>query len=93
MQLEYFNVNSDTDDIIKALELNGATVVENQVKPELADTILSELREHFDKIGKGSDSGFTGYKTRWVSRLLAISKTSAKLVDNPRAMEVTDGIL
>ena len=69
MQLEYFNVNSDTDDVIKALELNGAAVVENQVDPELADTILSELREHFDKIGKGSDSGFTGYKTRWVSRL------------------------
>ena len=93
MQLEYFNVDSDTYDIIKALELNGAAVVENQVDPELADTILSELREHFDKIGKGSNSGFTGYKTRWVSRLLAISKTSAKLVDNPRVMEVTDGIL
>ena len=60
MQLEYFNVDSDTDDIIKALELNGAAVVENQVDPELADTILSELREHFDKIGKGSNSGFTG---------------------------------
>ena len=51
MQLEYFNVDSDTDDVIKALELNGAVVVENQVESELADTILSELREHFDKIG------------------------------------------
>ncbi len=84
MQLEYFNVDSDTYDIIKALELNGAAVVENQVDPELADTILSELREHFDKIGKGSNSGFTGYKTRWLPRLLAISRTPAKLVDNPR---------
>ncbi len=93
MQLEYFNVDSDTYDIIKALELNGAAVVENQVDPELADTILSELREHFDKIGKGSNSGFTGYKTRWLPRLLAISRTPAKLVDNPRVMEVTDGIL
>ena len=31
MHLEYFNFDSDTDDIIKALELNGAAVVENQV--------------------------------------------------------------
>ena len=93
MPLEYFNVDSDTDDVLKALELNGAAVVENQVEPELADTILSELREHFDKIGKGSDSGFTGYKTRWLSRLLAISKSSAELVDQPRVMEVADGIL
>ncbi|SVC28544.1 uncharacterized protein METZ01_LOCUS281398, partial [marine metagenome] len=93
MQLEYFNVDSDTDDVIKALELNGAAVVENQVESELTDTILSELRKHFDKIEKGSDSGFTGYKTRWVSRLLAISKSSAKLVDQPRVMEVADGIL
>ena len=41
MQLEYFNVDSDADDIAKALELNGAAVVENQVEPELTDTILS----------------------------------------------------
>ena len=41
MRLEYFNFDSDTDDIIKALELNGAAVVENQVDPELTDTILS----------------------------------------------------
>ena len=93
MQLEYFNVDSNTDDIIKAIELNGAAVVENQVDSELAEAILSELREHFDKIEKGSDSGFTGYKTRWLSRLLAISRTPAKLVDNPRVMEVADGIL
>ena len=93
MHLEYFNLDSDTDYIIRALDLHGDDVVENQVEPELADTILSELREHFDKIGKGSDSGFTGYKTRWVSRLLAISQSSATLVDNPRVMEVADGIL
>ena len=93
MRLEYFNVDSDADDIAKALELNGAAVVENQVKSELTDTILSELRKHFDKVGKGSNSGFTGYKTRWISRLLAISKSSAKLVDQPRVMEVADSIL
>ena len=93
MRLEYFNVDSDTDDITKALELNGAAVVENQVESELTDTILSELRKHFDKVGKGSNSGFTGYKTRWISRLLAISKSSAKLVDQSRVMEVADSIL
>ena len=93
MQLEYFNVDSNTDDITKAIELNGAAVVENQVDSELVEAILSELREHFDKIGKGSDSGFTGYKTRWLSRLLAISKTTSQLVDNPMVMEVADGIL
>ena len=61
MRWEYFNVDSDTDDITKALELNGAAVVENQVESELTESILSELREHFDKAGKGSNSGFTGY--------------------------------
>ena len=93
MKLEYFNADSSSDDIIKALEKNGAAVVKNQVKSELVETISGELREHFDKIGKGSDSGFTGYKTRWVNRLLAISKSTANLVDHSRVMEVADGIL
>ena len=93
MELKYFNADSDANDIIKAMEFNGAAVVENQVDSTIADIILGELREHFDKIEKGSDSGFTGYRTRWVSRLLAISKSSAKLVDQTRVLEVADGIL
>jgi ectoine hydroxylase-related dioxygenase (phytanoyl-CoA dioxygenase family) len=93
MQLEYFNVDSNTDDIIKAIEVNGAAIVKNQVGSELTETILGELREHLDKIGRGSDSGFTGYKTRWLGRLLAIARTSATLVENSRVMEVADGIL
>jgi hypothetical protein len=93
MPLEYFDPDDNTLDVIAALRRDGAVVVKNQIAPELADAVLAELREPFDKVGKFDENDFNGYTTLRVSSVLAISPTSPDLVAHPRVMEVADAIL
>ena len=93
MPLEYFDPDADTADVIAALKRDGATVVTDQIAPEVADTVLAELRVPFDEVGKCDESDFNGYSTLRVSGVLAKSPTSAELVAHPRVMEVADDIL
>jgi len=93
MPLEYFNTDTDTLDIISALRRDGAAVVTEQVAPELADTVLAELRDPFDKVGKCDESNFNGYSTLRVGGVLGVSPTSAELVAHSRVMAVADAIL
>jgi ectoine hydroxylase-related dioxygenase (phytanoyl-CoA dioxygenase family) len=93
MPLEYFDPDANSVDVIAALRRDGAVVVKNQIAPELADAVLAELREPFDKVGKCDESDFNGYSTLRVSGVLGVSPTSAELVAHPRVMEVADAIL
>jgi hypothetical protein len=93
MPLEYFNTDSDTVDVVSALKRDGATVVTEQITPELADAVLAELRDPFDKVGKYDEHDFTGYSTLRVSGVLGVSPTSAELVAHSRVMAVADAIL
>ena len=63
MPLQYFGADTDTADVIRALQRDGATIVRNQVGPEVTDAILTELRKPFDEVGKCDESEFNGYKT------------------------------
>ena len=89
MPLEYFDPDANTFDVIAALRRDGAVVVKNQIAPELADTVLAELREPFDKVGKYDENDFNGYTTLRVSSVLAISPTSPELVAHPRVLSDT----
>jgi len=93
MQLKYFDSDADSADVIKAVRSDGAAIVKNQIAPEVADAVLSELRTPFDEVGKFDESDFNGYTTLRVSGILAISPTSADLVAHPRVIEVADDIL
>ena len=93
MPLEYFHADADSVDVVKALRRDGATVVRNQVGPDVTDAILLELRKPFDAVGRYDESDFNGYTTLRVSGILGISPTSAELVAHPRVMEVADDIL
>ena len=93
MPLEYFDPDADTTDVVAALRRDGATIVRNQVAPDVADAVLAELREPFDKVGKCDESDFNGYTTLRVSGILGISPTSPELVAHPRVLEVADAIL
>jgi hypothetical protein len=93
MPLEYFNTETDTADIVSALKRDGAAVVTEQIAPELADAVLAELREPFDKVGKYDESNFNGYSTLRVGGVLGVAPTSAELVAHARVLEVTDAIL
>jgi len=93
MPLEYFDPEADTADVVTALKRDGAAVVRNQIAPDVADAVLAELREPFDKVGRFDESDFNGYTTLRVSGILGISPTSAELVEHPRVMAVADAIL
>jgi ectoine hydroxylase-related dioxygenase (phytanoyl-CoA dioxygenase family) len=93
MPLEYFNTDSDTVDVVSALKRDGAAVVTEQIAPELADAVLAELRDPFDKVGKFDESNFNGYTTLRVGGVLGVAPTSAELVAHARVMEVADAIL
>jgi ectoine hydroxylase-related dioxygenase (phytanoyl-CoA dioxygenase family) len=75
------------------LERDGAVIIRNQVEDEIADAVLAEMRESFDKLGRFDESDFNGYKTLRISRILAISPTSINLVGHARVMDVADAVL
>ena len=77
MPLEHFNADSNTLDIVAALRRDGAAVVTEQIAPEIADTVLAELRDPFDKVGKYDESNFNGYTTLRVSGVLGVAPTSS----------------
>jgi ectoine hydroxylase-related dioxygenase (phytanoyl-CoA dioxygenase family) len=93
MQLECFDRDASTPDIVAALNRDGGVIVREQVSPEVADTVLRELREHFDTEGTESQGDFNGYKTLRLSGILARSRTSALLIGHSRVMDVADSIL
>ena len=93
MSIEFFDRDVETRDVVAALERDGAAVVRRQIEPQLADQVLSELRESFDTIGTCDESDFNGYKTLRVSSILAVSRSSAELVGHSRVLEVADAIL
>ncbi len=93
MELESFDRDADTRDIVTALSRDGGAIVREQVNPELAKSVLAELREHFDSEGTESQDDFNGYKTLRLSAILARSRRSAELIGHARVMEVADSIL
>jgi ectoine hydroxylase-related dioxygenase (phytanoyl-CoA dioxygenase family) len=93
MNLESFDRDADTRDVVAALNRDGGAIVRQQVPAEITNTVLAELREHFDTEGTESQGDFNGYKTLRLSGILARSRTSAELIGHSRVMEVADSIL
>lgn len=93
IKIQSFNPEDDATELVDVLKQDGAVILKNLVKPELIDTVLSELRKHFDKLGRYDEDNFNGFKTLRVSGILAISKTSAELVEHPKVLEVVNAIL
>jgi ectoine hydroxylase-related dioxygenase (phytanoyl-CoA dioxygenase family) len=93
MPLEYFSPDSADDDIAVALKRDGAVIVRNQVSDEMVEAVYADFREPFAQQGRLDEGIFNGYKTLRISRVLAISQTSADLVTHPRVMAMADRIL
>ena len=93
MSIGYFDASAASEAVVLALQRDGAAVVREQITPEVADRVLAELRGPFDREGTRDQNDFNGYKTLRVSRVLAVSRTSAELVGHPRVIEVADAVL
>jgi len=93
MDIEYFDRDARSEDVVAALRRDGAAVVRDQVSGDVADAVLAELRPFFDKEGRLTESDFNGYKTLRTSGTLARSRTAAALIGHARVMEVADAVL
>lgn len=91
--LTSFARGTQTDEVLAALRRDGAAVVERQVDAELADTILRELRPHFDEQGRASVSDFNGYSTLRLACVLSHAPSSAALITHPLVLEIADAVL
>ena len=56
--VESFESDTSSDQLAAALRRDGGVIVREQVQPEVADQVLAELRDHFDRVGKRSQGGF-----------------------------------
>ena len=91
--LASFERGTPTDEVLAALRRDGAVVVERQVDAELADTVLRELRPHFDEQGRASESDFNGYSTLRLACVLSHAPSSAALIAHARVLEIADAVL
>jgi ectoine hydroxylase-related dioxygenase (phytanoyl-CoA dioxygenase family) len=93
MSLQYFKADAKDQDVIAALERDGACVVLEQAEAELVDAVNADFRAPFDKLGRFDENDFNGYKTLRIGGILGISRAAAKLVEHPRVMAAADAVL
>ena len=88
-----FEKGTPTSEVLAALHRDGAVVVREQVAPELVDTVLRELRPHFDEQGRASENDFNGYRTLRLACVLSHAPSSAALIADPLVVEIADAVL
>ena len=91
--LANFEKGTSASPVLAALRRDGAAVVREHIPAELADTVLRELRPHFDEQGKASESDFNGYRTLRLACVLSHAPSSAALIADPLVMEIADAVL
>ncbi len=93
MSIESFDRGASVEEIVIAMNRDGAVILRECVNTETVDAVASELRPYFDSGGTSSQSDFNGYKTLRVAGILARSRTSAELIGHPRVLEIVDAML
>jgi ectoine hydroxylase-related dioxygenase (phytanoyl-CoA dioxygenase family) len=88
-----FAAHGDTDAILGAFRRDGAVIVDELAPPSLIDAVAAELRPHFDRDGRRTESDFNGYKTLRISGILAKSRSAAELAGHKLVLKVADEIL
>jgi len=93
MSLEYFQSDAGDQEVVAALERDGACVVLNQASAEIINAVNADFRAPFDELGRFDESDFNGYKTLRISGVLGISQAAAELVEHPRVLAALDAVL
>ncbi len=83
MSLEYFQPDAADQEVVAALERDGACVVLNQAPAETIDAVNADFRAPFDELGRLDEDDFSGYKTLRIAGILGISRAAADLVEHP----------
>ncbi len=93
MPLTYLDRTADTDTVAAVLRRDGAVAVNSLADPELADTIVSELRPELDAFGLDNPSDFGGDRTRRIKNVLTVAPSAARLMEHDMVVGVADDIL
>lgn len=93
MTLEYFEPDATDQEVVAALEHDGACVVLNQASAEIIDAVKADFRAPFDDLGRMDEDDFNGYKTLRIAGVLGVSHASADLVEHPRVLAAADALL
>jgi ectoine hydroxylase-related dioxygenase (phytanoyl-CoA dioxygenase family) len=93
MPLEYFQPDATDQEVITALERDGACVVLNQAPAETIDAVNADFRAPFDDLGQFDEDDFNGFKTLRIAGVLGISRAAADLVEHPRVLAAVDAML
>jgi ectoine hydroxylase-related dioxygenase (phytanoyl-CoA dioxygenase family) len=93
MKLQYFQSDARDQDVVTALERDGACVVLNQAPAETIDQIRADFRAPFDALGRFDEDDFNGYKTLRIAGILGVSRAAADLVEHPRVLAAADAVL
>jgi hypothetical protein len=93
MDIEYFERDAPSENVVAALYRDGAVAVRDQLSGDVADAVLAELRPYFDREGRLTESDFNGYRTLRTRGVLARSRTSGELIGHSRMMEIADAVL
>jgi ectoine hydroxylase-related dioxygenase (phytanoyl-CoA dioxygenase family) len=93
MPLEYFQPDATDQEVVAALECDGACVVLNQAPAEIINAVNADFRVPFDKMGRFDEDDFNGYKTLRIGGVLGISHAAADLVEHPRVLAAADAVL
>ncbi len=84
---------ANTDKIAKALDEDGAVIVERVAPPDLVDRVVAELRPHFDREGHRFQNEFNGYATLRLGGILALSPSSVELIAHALVLALADHVL
>ncbi len=93
MPLEYFQADATDQEVVAALERDGACVVLRQAPAEIIDAVYTDFRAPFDELGRFEEDDFGGYKTLRIAGILGISHAAADLVEHPRVLATADAVL
>jgi len=93
MTLSHLTRDADVGSVVAALRRDGAVIVENLAEAGVVDAVRAELRPELDAKGLRQESDFNGSLTNRISNVLAVSPSSAAIVDHDLVVAVANEIL
>jgi hypothetical protein len=90
--LDTFVPETPIDEVVAALDRDGAVIVAGKLAPDELDDVNAELQPYVDATAPGRD-GFTGFRTTRTGALVARSPTCRRLVMDAMVRAVCDRVL
>jgi hypothetical protein len=89
--LQYFKSSSPLPEIVRALQQDGACVLERVVTEDVCDGIISQMQPYLNATGHGD--GFLGRQTKRAGAVVSRSPASWKCIMHPLLMKLCEGVL